>query len=188
MTTLDVIDVNALTIASPCKASWNAMEGDDRARFCGHCDKHVYNIATLTRMEVSDLVRRTEGDFCGQLYRRRDGTVLTADCPIGAPAFSSGVVHRVMTYAVLGIGFLATALYVKAAGDRSPSWPPTGSGATFSDWTDWARRTLGLSGARSGNSTMGVTDAYFMGTPYYEYGPESISCEADGAAPAPSTR
>ena len=123
----------------------------------------------MTRVEVSDLARRTEGEFCGRLNRRRDGTVLTVDCPVGARAFSSGVVHRVMTYAVLGVGFLATALYVKAAGDRSPSWPPTGSGATFSDWTDWARRILGLSGARSGNQAMGVTDASFMGTPIPDY-------------------
>ena len=45
----------------------------------------------------------------------------------------------------------ATALYVKAAGDGSPARPPTDSGATSSDWADWARRTLGLSGTGSGN-------------------------------------
>jgi hypothetical protein len=47
---LDVI--NGLEIASPCKASWNAMAGDDRARFCGMCEKHVYNIASLQAAEV----------------------------------------------------------------------------------------------------------------------------------------
>lgn len=150
MQTLEGIDGDALTIASPCKASWSAMQGDEHARFRGHCQKHVYNIATWTRVEFSDLVRRTEGRLYGRLYRRRDGTALTVDCAVGARAFSSGVVHRVLTYEVLGVGFLALALDLKAAGDRSPSWPPTDPGATFSDWADWARRTLGLSGTGSG--------------------------------------
>jgi hypothetical protein len=136
--------VNGLDIASPCKASWNAMKGDDRARLCALCDKHVYNIATMTVAEVTDLVKETEGEFCGRLYRRRDGTVLTADCPIGAKAFSSGRLHRVLTYGVLAIGFVSTGAFLKAAQDRNLEEPPTGSGATFADWKDWALRAVGI--------------------------------------------
>ena len=29
--------LSAIQIASPCTADWNAMTGDDRARFCGEC-------------------------------------------------------------------------------------------------------------------------------------------------------
>ena len=76
--------IDRLRIASPCKVPWSAMAGDDRARFCAHCEKHVYNIAAMTSDDVGDLIRRTEGSFCARLYRRRDGTVLTADCPVGA--------------------------------------------------------------------------------------------------------
>jgi hypothetical protein len=145
---LDVI--NGLEIASPCKASWNAMAGDERARFCGMCEKHVYNIASLQAAEVEDLIRRTEGNFCARLYRRRDGTVLTADCPVGALAFSTGRLHRVMTYAVIGLWFLTTGAIVKSASRRgdSPSWPPTGPSVTLADWTDWALSTLGLQQAQ----------------------------------------
>lgn len=148
MTTLDVI--NGLDVASPCKASWNAMLGDERARFCGHCEKHVYNIAAMTSDDVGELIRRTEGEFCGRLYRRRDGTVLTADCPVGARAFSSGRMHRVLTYGVLGLGFLTSGAFLKAASDRSLSWPPTGPSVTFSDWRDWAWSVLGFSGRSGG--------------------------------------
>ena len=63
--------INGLTIASPCPASWNAMAGDDRARHCGLCDKQVYNVAAMTGPDVVDLIRRTEGEFCARLYRRR---------------------------------------------------------------------------------------------------------------------
>jgi hypothetical protein len=159
---LDVI--NGLNVASPCKASWNAMAGDDRARFCGLCEKHVYNIASLQAAEVEDLIRRTEGDFCARLYRRRDGTVLTADCPVGAAAFSSGRLHRVLTCAVIGLWFLTTGAIVKSATRRadSPSWPPTGPSVTFADWADWALSTLGLRQTPTPTVTMG-TPAVTMG-------------------------
>jgi hypothetical protein len=141
---LDVI--NDLSIASPCSASWAAMEGDDRARFCGLCAKHVYNIAALTTPEVDDLIRRTEGQFCARLYRRRDGTVLTADCPVGAKAFGARRLHRLMTLAVLGAGLLVAATFARdgSRGFTPPAPPPSGPGFTFADWTDWALRTLGL--------------------------------------------
>ena len=144
--------VNGLDVASPCKVSWNAMKGDDRARLCSLCDKHVYNIAAMTVIEVAKLVKETEGEFCGRLYRRRDGTVLTADCPIGAKAFSSGRLHRVLTYGVLAIGFFATGAFLKAEQDRKLEGPPTGTGATFADWKDWALQTVGIRGTSAGSS------------------------------------
>ena len=72
-----------IRIASPCHARWEDMTGDDRARFCGQCSKHVYNFASMTRAEVESLIREKEGRICGRIYRRRDGRVLTADCEVG---------------------------------------------------------------------------------------------------------
>ena len=37
-------------VASPCNASWDAMKGDDRVRFCGECQKNVYNLSAMTRL------------------------------------------------------------------------------------------------------------------------------------------
>lgn len=59
------------------------MKGDDRQRFCGHCQKNVYNLPLLNPEELLALIEKTEGDFCGQLYARDDGRVLTEDCPLG---------------------------------------------------------------------------------------------------------
>jgi hypothetical protein len=59
------------------------MPGDDRARFCDQCQKHVYNLAVMSADETIDLIRETEGQFCGRLYQRRDSTVLSGDCPVG---------------------------------------------------------------------------------------------------------
>jgi hypothetical protein len=59
------------------------MEGDERVRYCGLCRKSVYNLSGMTPGEAADLIRRTEGNLCVRLLRRRDGTLLTEDCPVG---------------------------------------------------------------------------------------------------------
>jgi hypothetical protein len=73
-----------IKIASPCSARWSQMAGDDRARFCAQCQKHVYNLSNLTADEAAALIREREGKLCARFYQRADGMVLTSDCPIGA--------------------------------------------------------------------------------------------------------
>jgi hypothetical protein len=144
MTTLDVI--NGLEIASPCPASWNAMKGDDRTRFCATCEKHVYNLAALTTPEVVSLIERTEGRFCARIYRRRDGTVLTGDCPVGARAWAARRLQRALTLAVLGLGSIMALFLRPGVRGATPPIPPApeGPGVTFSDWSDWALEAMRL--------------------------------------------
>jgi hypothetical protein len=75
------IDLDDIRVASPCRARWNDMTGDERARFCGQCQQNVYNLSAMTRMQIETLIREKEGKFCGRFYRRADGRMLTADCP-----------------------------------------------------------------------------------------------------------
>jgi hypothetical protein len=71
-------------IAAPCSADWNAMVGDDRVRFCDTCQKNVYDLSKMSRIEAERFVASREGPPpCVRLYRRRDGTVITNDCPVG---------------------------------------------------------------------------------------------------------
>jgi hypothetical protein len=72
-----------IRVASPCKASWDAMTGDDRVRHCKQCNKNVYNLSAMTRDQAQSLIARTEDELCGRYFRRADGTILTADCPVG---------------------------------------------------------------------------------------------------------
>jgi hypothetical protein len=76
-----IIDVDQIRVASPCHARWQDMDGDERARFCRQCSKHVFNLSAMTRAQIETLVREKEGKFCGRFYRRADGRMLTADCP-----------------------------------------------------------------------------------------------------------
>ena len=72
-----------IRIAEPCNADWERMAGDERVRFCDGCRKNVYNLSAMNRAEAEALVREMEGRLCVRFYQRRDGTVLTDNCPVG---------------------------------------------------------------------------------------------------------
>jgi len=112
-------------VSSPCPVSWDSMTGDSKIRFCGQCRLNVYNLAEMTREEVSTVVRETGGRLCGRLYVRADRMATVSDCPRGA--FRKRVRRGIMVAAVLvlaGFGGL-----LKSAGnqDRSvhPAWVRT---------------------------------------------------------------
>jgi hypothetical protein len=70
-------------VASPCTADWNTMAGDGRVRFCPQCRQNVYHISAMTTEQATALLREKERTPCVRFFRRRDGTVMTADCPVG---------------------------------------------------------------------------------------------------------
>jgi hypothetical protein len=72
-----------LRVASPCTADWDRMAGDAVVRFCPQCRQNVYNLSGMTADEATALLRENERTPCVRFYRRRDGTVMTADCPVG---------------------------------------------------------------------------------------------------------
>jgi hypothetical protein len=75
--------LNNIRIASPCSADWDQMYGDDRKRFCGDCKLNVYNLSGMSRDEAEALIMKAEGRLCVRFYQRRDGSVITQDCPVG---------------------------------------------------------------------------------------------------------
>jgi hypothetical protein len=79
--TLDAL--KALTVATPCTVPWREMRGDNRSRFCGECRKPVYDLVAMTTAEAAALLAGPGGRPCVRLYRRPDGRVMTADCPVG---------------------------------------------------------------------------------------------------------
>ena len=75
--------LNNIRIASPCSADWEGMYGDGRKRFCSDCKLNVYNLSGMTRQEAEALIMMSEGSLCIRYYQRRDGTIITQDCPVG---------------------------------------------------------------------------------------------------------
>lgn len=78
-----VSPLDNLSVAAPCHAKWSEMTGDERARFCQLCHKHVYNLSAMSRADAEALVKEKEGRVCVRFYRRADGTVITDNCPVG---------------------------------------------------------------------------------------------------------
>lgn len=94
------------------------MEGNDRVRFCRDCKKSVFNLTDMTAAEASALVDDVERRPCVTYFERADGTVLTADCPVGVSA-----ARRRMASAVAAAGALAAGLLV---GSLAPGHSPRG--------------------------------------------------------------
>lgn len=68
-------------IATPCRERWEDMVGDDVVRHCARCRKDVYDLASMTTAEAEALLARDGETPCVRLRRRRDGRVVTSDCP-----------------------------------------------------------------------------------------------------------
>lgn len=71
--------LDQVAIATPCTEAWDAMVGDERTRHCLKCDKDVHDLSAMTREEAEAFLAETR-DACVRIYRRIDGTVMTADC------------------------------------------------------------------------------------------------------------
>lgn len=93
-----------IRVASPCSADWNKMEGTERVRFCSACQLNVYNFSEMTEREIRQLIQSHVGRrLCGRLYRRKDGTILTRNCPVGLRS----VVRRLSRVAGAILSFMA---------------------------------------------------------------------------------
>lgn len=78
-------DGATLSIASPCSEKWDHMVGDDRVRHCSKCDKNVFNLSGMTAREIEGFLAHRGDKPCVRFFKRKDGTMLTADCPVGRP-------------------------------------------------------------------------------------------------------
>ena len=165
------------------------MEGDERARFCATCSKSVYNLSALDAAAAAALIEETEGRLCSRIYRRRDGTVLTADCPVGV----RGRLRRLAVGAIVGASVLACTAVLRrreiSGGGWSPDFtpPPSGPGVTLRDWKDWALESVGWL-PRRGGYTVGAVRLYPTSPTSASPAPtedEGETCKPEFELPAP---
>jgi len=115
--------LDQVRVASPCKADWNEMLGDERVRYCLGCEKNVYNLSSMQREDAEALLRERLGnELCVRFYQRADGTILTQDCPEGVKKKR----RKKLALAVAGAGAMAAAaatMFFKSTcvqGERGP--------------------------------------------------------------------
>jgi hypothetical protein len=94
-------------IAARCEADWEQMIGTERVRFCGQCNLNVYNLSSMTREQAESLIAQTEGRLCARFYRRRDGSILTDNCPVGLRAIRRRVSYFARAVSAAVLSFLA---------------------------------------------------------------------------------
>jgi hypothetical protein len=99
-------EVARARIASPCHEIWEAMLGEGAIRSCARCDQRVFDLSQMTLSQAETLVAQHRGKLCVRLYRREDGTMMFADCVVGA----SGIVKRKSAIAATALAVGGTAL------------------------------------------------------------------------------
>ena len=100
-----------IRVAAPCSADWDSMFGNERVRLCEQCHLNVYNLSEMSRVEADRLINQTEGRVCVRFYRRRDGSILAQNCPVGLRAIKrrlsrvATVVASFILSLMAGVGF-----------------------------------------------------------------------------------
>jgi hypothetical protein len=120
------LDLDDVRIASPCKMEWAAMTGGDRVRHCAACQKNVFNLSGMKRKDALDLLRATEGKICARIYRRKDGTILTADCPVGVALLARKAKRAVLGACIATLGAVGALLALLASSTTTERVIPHG--------------------------------------------------------------
>jgi MYXO-CTERM domain-containing protein len=94
--------LRTIAVKTPCKVSWDAMDGTGAVRHCGNCRSNVYNISEMSDEETEALLARSE-DVCIRYYSRPDGTLVKTNCE--RP-------HRAMSTAAAGVAMSLAAATV----------------------------------------------------------------------------
>ncbi|MBV9864671.1 MAG: hypothetical protein JO316_04930 [Abitibacteriaceae bacterium] len=116
---LSFIALDSVRVATPCRAAWENMHGNDQVRFCQTCAKNVYNLSAMTQAEAEALIQVKEGKMCIRFYERTDGTVLTQDCPVGL----RGVQRRMFKGLAAGLAAcIAFGFGLIGIGNHSAAW------------------------------------------------------------------
>lgn len=95
-------------VAAPCNVDWDNMAGNDRQRFCGQCQMNVYNLSDMTRAEAEYFVGNAEGRVCIRYFRRRDGSIITNNCPVGLRALKRRMTRMGHAFASALLMFLGS--------------------------------------------------------------------------------
>lgn len=106
---LDLIDV-----PEPCPQSWESMQGDDKSRFCGSCEKDIYNLSEMTRREAKKLILQSKESVCVRLEKDTHGKVKTLKRQL----------HQITRQIPIAAGVLSASLAFAASADAQRKPPP----------------------------------------------------------------
>lgn len=109
-----------LRVESPCPASWESMQGDERRRHCLQCDKPVYDFSQLTPREIAGVIEASQGHLCARLTRDEGGRLVTRKPPVVADPLTSRRVSPLVAAAVTAVLGLGGAAWADPVTPASP--------------------------------------------------------------------
>lgn len=65
-----------LTVPQPCPKNWAEMAGDDRSRFCTHCQHAVHDLSSLGPEQARELLARSGGRLCVRMLVDAEGRIV----------------------------------------------------------------------------------------------------------------
>lgn len=135
-----------IKIESPCDADWDSMVGNDRVRFCEHCNLTVNDIDNFTSKELRRLLLTSRGRIC---FRYRQP-------PVALPRLHQIVPRRVAKFAA---GAFSAAMTLSAAAAQQAN------ASSLSDSTSYVFRTAVQRSASSSSATLTGTITSDKGLP-----------------------
>lgn len=74
-----------LKVLNPCHMKYDDMQKVDNAsRFCGECDKKVYDFTNSSMGEFMEIYEANDGNVCGQIKVPKTLPIVAAKSPFGA--------------------------------------------------------------------------------------------------------
>ena len=122
-----------IRVAAPCSADWDRMFGNERVRFCEQCHLNVYNLSEMSRVEADRLISQAEGRLCVRFYRRRDGSIITQNCPVGLRAIKRRLSRVATAVASFILSLMAGVGFYRFADKRVLFQPHVMGGITTAD-------------------------------------------------------
>lgn len=109
--------LSVIKIAQPCHESWDQMTGDDKSRFCAHCQKQVHDLSSMTTDAAQRLLCESAGSLCVRFQVGVQGTPITLD-------YAPAPVRRRWLWPVTTIASLAAGIIGCVVTTRPVAKPP----------------------------------------------------------------
>ncbi len=94
------IPIECKKTALPCGWTWDATYAVEKYRYCGQCQRAVYNLAGLDMPEAEALILKAENAAKFTLFKRTDGLFMTSDCPVAIKKRSDLILYSTFSIAL----------------------------------------------------------------------------------------
>ena len=63
-----------LKLNKPCEEKWENMKPNEKGSFCDFCSKNVIDFTQLNQIEISNIIKKSNGEICARLTQKQLST------------------------------------------------------------------------------------------------------------------